>query len=125
MKKLIASFLLFLFLICTLFASHPSDDYSNNWPQWRGPLATGEAPHGNPPVEWSETKNIRWKTSIPGRGHATPVVWDDKLFVLTAVDTGNKTGSGEEASCLEPRPCCHTLPQGARRGKKKRRPASG
>ena len=59
--------------------------FAQNWPQWRGPLMTGEAPAGNPPVAWSETENIAWKTAIPGAGHATPVVWGHRVFVLTAV----------------------------------------
>jgi outer membrane protein assembly factor BamB len=42
----------------------------------------------DPPVEWSESKNIRWKIDLPGRGSATPVVWGDRLFVLTAVPIG-------------------------------------
>ena len=42
-----------------------SVDADHNWPQWRGPLGTGVAPHANPPVEWSEKKNIRWKIEIP------------------------------------------------------------
>ena len=45
------------------------------WPQWRGPLATGVAPHARPPVEWSETKNVRWKVEVPGRGSSSPIVW--------------------------------------------------
>ena len=63
------------------------------WPQWRGPLATGEAPDADPPVEWSETRNVRWKISIPGSGSATPVIWNDRVFVTTAIPTG-ETGSG-------------------------------
>jgi outer membrane protein assembly factor BamB len=55
------------------------------WPQWRGPLMTGVAPQAKPPVEWSETKNVKWKVEIPGKGSATPVVWGDRLYVLTAV----------------------------------------
>ena len=55
------------------------------WPQWRGPLATGEAPLANPPLEWSEEKNVRWKVEIPGRGQSSPVVWNDLVFVTTAV----------------------------------------
>ncbi|MFP6886287.1 MAG: hypothetical protein VB997_01950, partial [Opitutales bacterium] len=43
----------------------------DQWPQWRGPLATGEAPNANPPIEWSEEKNVRWKTSLPCEGHST------------------------------------------------------
>src|SRR5262245_20365708 len=55
------------------------------WPQWRGPYATGVSKTADPPVEWSETKNIRWKIEVPGRGSGTPVIWGDKVFVLTAV----------------------------------------
>jgi outer membrane protein assembly factor BamB len=55
------------------------------WPQWRGPYATGVSRMADPPVEWSESKNIRWKVEIPGRGSATPVIWGDRLFVLSAV----------------------------------------
>ena len=58
------------------------------WPQWRGPYATGVSRSADPPVEWSETKNIRWKTEIPGRGSSSPVVWGDRLFVLTAIPMG-------------------------------------
>jgi outer membrane protein assembly factor BamB len=58
------------------------------WPQWRGPSATGVSRSANPPTEWSETKNIRWKVEIPGRGSGSPVVWGDRVFVLTAVPEG-------------------------------------
>ncbi|MFP6603749.1 MAG: PQQ-binding-like beta-propeller repeat protein, partial [Pirellulaceae bacterium] len=61
---------------------------NSNWPQWRGPLATGVAPTGNPPTEWSETKNIRWKTPLPGKGHSTPVIWGNRIFVTTAIPAG-------------------------------------
>jgi hypothetical protein len=58
------------------------------WPQWRGPLGTGVAPHAQPPVQWSETKNIRWKTALPGKGHSTPIVWGDRIFLTTAIPYG-------------------------------------
>jgi outer membrane protein assembly factor BamB len=67
-----------------LSAQPPADRF---WPQWRGPLATGVSPSANPPAEWSETKNVRWKIEIPGRGSATPVVWGDRVYVLTAIPT--------------------------------------
>ncbi len=57
------------------------------WPAWRGPAATGEAPSARPPVEWSETKNVRWKVAVPGRGQSSPVVWGDLVFLTTAVPT--------------------------------------
>ncbi|MEO8260159.1 MAG: PQQ-binding-like beta-propeller repeat protein [Acidobacteriota bacterium] len=66
------------------------------WPQWRGPDGTGVSRTANPPLEWSETKNVRWKVEIPGRGSASPVVWGDRLFVLTAVPVG-VTGDPQHA----------------------------
>ena len=62
---------------------------AQNWPQWRGLLATGAAQSGNPPIEWSEGKNIQWKIPLPGAGQSTPVVWEDILFVTAAQTTEN------------------------------------
>jgi outer membrane protein assembly factor BamB len=61
-----------------------------NWPQWRGPLANGTAPRGDPPLHWDDTANIKWIAALPGRGSATPIVWGDQVFVLTAIDTGRQ-----------------------------------
>jgi len=74
------------------------------WPQWRGPHANGISSTANPPLEWSETKNIRWKVEIPGRGASSPVVWGDRLFVTTAVPVG-VTGDAQHAprGALQPR----------------------
>ena len=58
------------------------------WPQWRGPLANGVAPHADPPTEWNESNNIAWKTEIPGKGSASPIVWGEIVYVQTAVPTG-------------------------------------
>jgi outer membrane protein assembly factor BamB len=62
---------------------------SDNWPQWRGPLANGVAPRANPPVHWSETSNVRWKTAVPGKAHSSPIVLRDSVYVLTAVPVGD------------------------------------
>ena len=67
-----------------------------NWPQWRGPHATGVSKTANPPIEWSETKNVRWKVEIPGRGTASPIVWGNRIFLLTAVPVG-VTGADEHS----------------------------
>jgi outer membrane protein assembly factor BamB len=67
------------------------------WPQWRGPHATGASKTADPPTEWSETKNIRWKTEIPGRGSASPVIWGDKVFVLSAVPVGVEISASHQA----------------------------
>jgi len=69
-------------------AGWADEDPLDNWPQWRGPRGDGSAPRATPPLQWSETKNVRWKVAVPGSGDATPVVWGAKIFVLTAVDTG-------------------------------------
>jgi len=61
---------------------------SNNWPQWRGPLANGVAPHANPPIRWSETNNVRWKIPLPGKGHSSPIVLGDTVYILAAVPVG-------------------------------------
>ncbi len=61
-----------------------------DWPQWRGPFGTGAAPNADPPVEWSETKNVRWKVALPGKGHSTPIVWGERIFLTTAVPFGEE-----------------------------------
>jgi len=58
------------------------------WPQWRGPLGTGVAPHADPPTSWSEDEHVRWKMSVPGKGHSTPVVWGDRVYLTTAIPYG-------------------------------------
>lgn len=68
------------------FALENLSDSEKNWPQWRGPLGTGAAPAGNPPIEWSEQQNIRWKTQIPGIGYATPVIWGNDIFIASAIE---------------------------------------
>ena len=69
-------------------AQAPSTTQLNNWHQWRGPDANGVSRSANPPTEWSEEKNIRWKTAIDGHGSSTPIIWEKKVFVLTAINTG-------------------------------------
>lgn len=58
----------------------------SNWPQWRGPESQGISSEKNLPVEWSATKNIKWKTPIAGRGHSSPIVWGKKIFLTTSVE---------------------------------------
>ena len=58
------------------------------WHQWRGPEANGVSRTAKPPVEWSEDRNIKWKVAIQGKGNASPIVWGDKVFLLTAINTG-------------------------------------
>jgi outer membrane protein assembly factor BamB len=85
--------LLSLFLLgshCTRAGNVPAET-KDFWPQWRGPLATGVAPLGDPPSTWSETNHVKWKVKVPGSGTSTPIVWGDRIFILTAVPTGRKS----------------------------------
>ncbi|MHC4876954.1 MAG: sulfatase-like hydrolase/transferase [Planctomycetota bacterium] len=59
-----------------------------HWHQWRGPEANGVSRTAKPPLEWSEDRNIKWKVAIEGQGNASPIIWGDKVFVLTAINTG-------------------------------------
>ena len=84
-----------VFVVAGLYLQAQSDsDIVKNWHQWRGPYMTGVSPDGNPPAEWSETKNVKWKIAIPGKGHSTPIIWEDKIFILTAVET-DKEGQAQ------------------------------
>lgn len=93
----------FTFALCLTIAGLPAiraaaaGSATANWPAWRGPLATGVAPQGNPPVTWSETQNVRWKVALPGAGKGTPIVWDDVVFVQTAIAIGKKAAPASEA----------------------------
>jgi outer membrane protein assembly factor BamB len=66
-----------------------ADTSLNNWRQWRGPTANGVAPYANPPIHWSETNNLRWKIALPGKGHSSPIVSGDAVYVLSAVPVGD------------------------------------
>lgn len=68
-------------------AQRTGPDPERVWPHWRGPLHTGEAP-GGAPLRWDDATNVSWKVEIPGRGHSSPIVWGDRLFLTTAVPTG-------------------------------------
>jgi outer membrane protein assembly factor BamB len=60
----------------------------NNWHHWRGPDANGVSTTAKPPVQWSPTNNIQWKVPVEGNGSSTPIIWGNKLFILTAINTG-------------------------------------
>lgn len=99
--------------LASLWAESPS---VGPWPQWRGPLGTGEAPSGNPPVEWSETKNIRWKVKIPGSGTSTPIILNDQIFIHTAIPV-EKPGDAAAAPAQEaPAAKAGEQPKGRRGG---------
>jgi len=88
MKRL-TPLLAFSLALGTLIPAVGAEAALKNWPAWRGPLRTGVAPEANPPVEWSETKNVKWKIPLPGRGTSTPVIWNNQVFILTAIPEGS------------------------------------
>jgi outer membrane protein assembly factor BamB len=57
-----------------------------NWPQWRGPSGMGVSDEKNLPTQWGVGKNIKWKTPIAGRGHSSPIVWGNRIFLTTAIE---------------------------------------
>lgn len=89
-----------LLLAFAAFGKANAEEKREDWYQWRGPLATGVAPNANPPVEWAEDKNVRWKTPISGRGHSSPVIWKDRIFLTTAVET-QKAVDPEKVKAVE------------------------
>ncbi len=96
----------FIFSIATLFninlvaysqekspadpSYHPSyhtKNWYNNWPEWRGPFMDGTVPDSGYPLSWSPQKNVLWKTAIPGYGHSSPIVWEDRIFLTSCPAT--------------------------------------
>ena len=66
-------------------------DFEANWHQWRGPAGNGQATDSaDPPASWDAEKNVKWTIEIPGKGSATPIVWGNQIFVLSAEETDRK-----------------------------------
>jgi outer membrane protein assembly factor BamB len=65
---------------------------AQNWPSFRGPNASGVAEGTKPPLTWDveKSQNVLWKTAIPGLSHASPVIWGNNIFVITAISTDSK-----------------------------------
>jgi hypothetical protein len=59
-----------------------------NWPQFRGPNASGVSTNANPPHKWSGTENVAWKTDLPGRSWSSPIVWGGRVFLTAVVNSG-------------------------------------
>jgi outer membrane protein assembly factor BamB len=64
-------------------------EFDQQWPAWRGPRANGFAPNATPPIQWSESSNIRWKLPLPGKGHSTPIIFGDTVYLTAAVPVGD------------------------------------
>jgi len=63
---------------------------AKQWGQWRGPSGNGVSNHADPPLTWSEDKNVRWKTPLPGFGNSSPVVWGDRIYLTATIPHGEE-----------------------------------
>ena len=61
-----------LLALCLVTTAIPAA--ADDWREFRGPTGQGHAPNTNPPIQWSETENIVWKSGVPGRGWSSPVI---------------------------------------------------
>ena len=63
---------------------------AEEWPAWRGPRGDGTSTETGVPTAWSATENVAWKVPIPGKGHSSPIVWGDRVFVTTSIESEKK-----------------------------------
>lgn len=64
--------------------------HGQNWPNWRGPNGDGTSTETNLPVTWDSVTNVVWKSPVPGTGHSSPIIWENKLFTMTALPETNE-----------------------------------
>ena len=76
-----------LLTLVALAAVARGDGKPSAWPQFRGPNGSGVADDQKPPVEIGPEKNVKWKVAVPGQGESTPIVWGDRVFLTTAIET--------------------------------------
>lgn len=88
---------------------------ATNWPGWRGPSGQGISTEKNLPAEWSPTKNVKWKTAIAGRGHSSPIVWGNRIFLTTAIEGPVVPGAKAVEHIDEGKPYLHPDSVGADR----------
>jgi outer membrane protein assembly factor BamB len=89
--RAIATGLTFLILA----AAAPAED----WPGWRGPRGDGTSLEAGVPLHWDRTANVRWQVPVPGKGHSSPIVWGDRIFITTCLENDQK----RELLCLDRR----------------------
>jgi outer membrane protein assembly factor BamB len=69
---------------------------ADDWLHWRGPEGNGVSTAAKPPIEWDYKQNIKWKVELAGKGSGSPVIWNDRVFVVTAISEGG--GQSEQAA---------------------------
>jgi outer membrane protein assembly factor BamB len=100
MSKLKAGSVIICLIVLLISMNSYASSGEKYWPNWRGPDNTGASQTANPPVKWSETENIKWKVANPGEGLSTPIVWENKIIFLAAIETG--AGSAPAAQQANP-----------------------
>ncbi|MEQ9406868.1 MAG: PQQ-binding-like beta-propeller repeat protein, partial [Fuerstiella sp.] len=88
MKKNIRPFILIALIT---FLAVGSGTRADNWAHWRGDHGNSVSENATPPTEWSDTKNVKWKVRVPGRGSGSPVIWEDKVYVVSGVPVSSET----------------------------------
>ena len=88
---------------------------AENWPQWRGPGGQGISRETKLPATWTPEKNIAWKAAVPGRGLSAPVVWNDRVFITTAIEGEQVSGAKAVAHTNGGKPFIHPDSVGADR----------
>ena len=93
MKHAKQVFFLLLFILISL-SNYGQNNYYRQWPQFRGPFGSGIMDSTDLPDYWNieTSENVQWKIDIPGLGHSCPVIWDEKVFITTAI-----SGSGMDS----------------------------
>ncbi|MBK6282208.1 MAG: PQQ-binding-like beta-propeller repeat protein [Draconibacterium sp.] len=84
------NFKLFRFVLLLVTSLLFSSTQAQNWPNWRGPNGDGTSTEINLPVKWDSITNVLWKSEVPGTGHSSPIIWENKLFTLSAVSETNE-----------------------------------
>ena len=76
----------------TASAQNGKSTNPQNWPSFRGPNASGVAEGTKPPITWDveKTQNVLWKSTIPGLSHSSPIIWGERIFVITAISSDSK-----------------------------------
>lgn len=114
-KSLSVTVVSLLAIVTAIYVAVSGHAASSNWSQWRGPDGTGISTETNLPTEWSAGKNIAWKTAIPGRGHSSPIVWGDRVFLTTDIEGETVAGAKAVKHVIEGQDFLHPDSIGADR----------
>jgi outer membrane protein assembly factor BamB len=113
--RLLLTILVVLLGMAMLAGADERETAGANWPRWRGADGSGVSPEKNLPAEWSEAKNVLWKAAIPGRGHSSPIIWGDRIFLTTAVEGEVVPDAKAPVHMIEGKPWAHPESLGADR----------